>query len=110
MPAFAPVDSPESLSEDDGDDKAAAAPDIAALADDATEEAAAEDATLEDVEKSVKSLCWYAIVSGCAHIVTWPRLAPSSVDVTMRLFGSRVPSGRARTPGTTRAVEYPSGQ
>ena len=30
-------------------------------------------------------------------MVTCPRLAPSSVDVTIRLFGVRVPSGRART-------------
>jgi hypothetical protein len=30
-------------------------------------------------------------------MVTCPKLAPSNVDVTIKLFGSRVPSGRAST-------------
>ncbi len=99
MPAFAPVDSPDPLSFDaaadvdvepkDDTDAEPELPDAAAVAD--------AEAPLEDVENSDTSFCWNAIVIGCPHIVTCPKLAPSSVDVTISVSGIKVLSGLAST-------------
>jgi hypothetical protein len=100
MPAFAPVESPELVFASKGVAEAAAEPDVAGVAEESIDVAAAEEAAaLDEVEKSERSFCWKAIVRGCAHIVTRPKSAPSKTDVTMSKLGalSRVTSGRAST-------------
>jgi hypothetical protein len=98
MPAFAPVDSPELLPSDAAADVDAEPEDDADAEPELPDAAAVADAEeLPEDENSDTSFCWNAIVIGCPHMVTFPKLAPSSVEVTIRFFGTKVLSGLAST-------------
>jgi hypothetical protein len=99
MPAFAPVDRPEVVWLKDTEDVGADIDVVAAEPEllDVEADAFVDAELLNDAEKRDKSFCWNATVIGCPHMVTCPRLAPSSVEVTMRVVGTGVPRGLAKT-------------